>query len=142
MNSAGLTPAGVTLCTVSDQDGGGMSPINTGAQGAPCPDGGTVASPDNPAWYEINANSSQGANMVATNACSFAPRPANSCYTLTDRGTFDYLASKNSPSAGTTGIPALRSSRVTTARRPRVARTPSSTTSTPTSSTRPSPVRP
>ncbi len=107
MNSAGLTPAGVTLCTVSAADGGGMSPVNTGATGDPCPDGGTVASPHNPAWYVINANSSQGANMVATNACTFSGVPANSCYTLTDRGTFDFLASKNSPSAGTTGIPAL-----------------------------------
>ncbi len=108
VNSAGLTPAGVTLCTVSDTDGGGMSPVNTGAQGAPCPDSGTVASPHNPSWYEINANSSQGQNMVATNACSFAPRPPNSCYTLSDRGTVDFLTSKNSPSAGTTGLPNLK----------------------------------
>ncbi len=108
VNSAGLTPAGVTLCTVSEADGGGMSPVNTGAQGAPCPDSGTVASPHNPSWYEINANSSQGQNMVATNACSFAPRPANSCYTLSDRGTVDFLTSKNSPSAGTTGLPNLK----------------------------------
>ena len=108
VNSAGLTPAGVTLCTVSDADGGGMSPVNTGAQGAPCPDSGTVASPHNPTWYEINANSSQGQNMVATNACSFAPRPPNSCYTLSDRGTVDFLTSKNSPSAGTTGLPNLK----------------------------------
>ena len=27
MNSSGLTPAGVTLCTVSDADGGGMAPV-------------------------------------------------------------------------------------------------------------------
>ena len=45
--------------------------------------------------------------MVATNACTFAGRPASSCYTLSDRGTVDFLASKNSPSAGTTGIPNL-----------------------------------
>ena len=107
MNRAGLTPAGVTLCTVSDADGGGMSPVNVGATGDPCPDGGTVASPHNPAWYVINSNTSQGANMVATNACTFTGVPASSCYTLTDRGTFDFLASKNSPSAGTTGIPNL-----------------------------------
>ncbi len=104
MNSAGLTPAGVTLCTVSDADGGGMSPVTTGAQGDPCPDSGTVASPHNPAWYEINSGSSQGQNMVATNTCSFAPRPLNSCYTLSDRGTVDYLASKPAGTAGLTNL--------------------------------------
>ncbi|HEX3977474.1 MAG TPA: hypothetical protein VHW96_14500 [Solirubrobacteraceae bacterium] len=106
VNSGGLTPAGVTLCTVSDADGGGMSPINTGAQGAPCPDGGTVASPHNPSWYLVN-NVSQGANVVATNACTLAGAHPNACYSLTDRGTFDFLASKNSPAAGVNGIPNL-----------------------------------
>jgi tungstate transport system substrate-binding protein len=42
VNDAGLTPAGVTLCTVTAPNGGGMAPTNTGAQGATCPDGGTV----------------------------------------------------------------------------------------------------
>ena len=37
-----------------------------------------------------------------------SPAPvANACYTLTDRATFDFLQSKNSPSAGSTGIPNL-----------------------------------
>jgi tungstate transport system substrate-binding protein len=106
MNSAGLTPAGVTLCTVSTDDGSGMSPVNQGATGDPCPDSGTVLPAHAPTWYVINSVS-QGANMVATNACTFTGVPANSCYTLTDRGTFDFLTSKNSPSAGTTGIPNL-----------------------------------
>ncbi len=103
VNGAGLTPAGVTLCTVSAADGGGMSPVNTGAQGDPCPDSGTVASPHNPSWYLIN-NVSQGANVVATNACTLTGAVANSCYSITDRGTFDFLASKNSPAAGSAGI--------------------------------------
>ena len=106
VNDAGLTPAGVTLCTVSDADGGGMSPVNTGAQGAACPDSGTVASPHNPAWYQIN-NVSQGANVVATNACTLGGAHPGECYSLTDRGTFDFLASKNSPTAGSAGIPNL-----------------------------------
>ena len=105
VNNAGLTPAGVTLCTVTAPNGGGMAPTNTGAQGATCPDGGTVTT-SIPSWYVIN-NVSQGANMVATNACTLTGAVANSCYTLTDRGTFDFLASKNSPSAGTSGIPNL-----------------------------------
>jgi tungstate transport system substrate-binding protein len=107
VNSGGLTPAGVTLCTVSAADGGGMSPINTGAQGDPCPDSGTVAAPHLPAWYLIN-NVSQGANVVATNACTLTGAHPNGCYSLTDRGTFDFLASKNSPAAGVNGIPNLR----------------------------------
>jgi tungstate transport system substrate-binding protein len=106
VSSAGLTPAGVTLCSVSAGDGGGMSPVNSGAAGSPCPDSGTVASPDNPSWYFINSGASQGANLVVTNACTVPSRPANSCYSLTDRATFDFLISKNSPAAPT-GISAL-----------------------------------
>jgi tungstate transport system substrate-binding protein len=106
VNSGGLTPAGVTLCTVSAADGGGMSPVNVGAQGDPCPDSGTVASPHNPSWYLIN-NVSQGANVVATNACTLGGAHPGECYSLTDRGTFDFLASKNSPAAGINGIPIL-----------------------------------
>ena len=106
VNSSGLKPASLTLCTVSTADGGGMSPVNATAvpsNGAPCPDSGTVNSPDNPSWYFINAGSSQGANVLAANACTHGP--ANTCYVLTDRGTYDYLASGTDP-AGT--IPALK----------------------------------
>ena len=106
VNSSGLKPASLTLCTVSAADGGGMSPISstTGvANGAPCPDSGTVNSPDNPSWYFINAGSSQGANVQAANACTHGP--AGTCYVLTDRGTYDYLSSGTDP-AGT--IPALK----------------------------------
>jgi tungstate transport system substrate-binding protein len=99
VNDAGLTPAGVTLCTVTAPNGGGMAPTNTGAQGATCPDGGTVTT-SIPSWYLIN-NVSQGANMTATNACTLTGAVANSCYTLTDRGTYDYL---NSRPAGTAGL--------------------------------------
>ncbi len=106
VNSSGLRPASLTLCTVSAADGGGMSPVNSTAvpsNGAPCPDSGTVISPDNPSWYFINAGSSQGANVQAANACTHGP--AGTCYVLTDRGTYDYLASGADP-AGT--IPALK----------------------------------
>jgi tungstate transport system substrate-binding protein len=106
VNSSGLKPASLTLCAVSAADGGGMSPVNASAvlgNGAPCPHRGTLSSPDNPSWYFINAGSTQGANVQAANACTHGP--ANTCYVLTDRGTFDYLASGTDP-AGT--IPALK----------------------------------
>lgn len=98
VNDAGLTPAGVTLCTVTAPNGGGMAPTNTGAQGATCPDGGTVTT-SIPSWYLIN-NVSQGANMIATNACTLTGAVANSCYTLSDRGTYDYLNTKPAATGG------------------------------------------
>jgi tungstate transport system substrate-binding protein len=100
VNSSGLTPAGVVLCTVSAADGGGMSPIDPAVQttsGQACPDSGTVLA-DAPSWYVVN-NVNQSASVIAANACTFAGRPANSCYALTDRGTFDYLSSQTSTSA-------------------------------------------
>jgi tungstate transport system substrate-binding protein len=110
MNSSGLTPAGVTLCTVSAANGGGMTPVSStvtldpgGACPAAAPDNGTVAQADAPAWYFINAQT-QALNMLATNACTFAGRPASSCYTLSDRGTYDFL---NTKPAGTAGLGAL-----------------------------------
>jgi ABC-type tungstate transport system permease subunit len=112
VNSAGLTPTGVVLCDVSAADGGGMSPISPTVQatsGQACPDSGTVSGADAPSWYFVNSGASQGANVVATNACTATgiTSGANTCYTLTDRGTYDFLQSKNSPAAGTTGIPNL-----------------------------------
>jgi tungstate transport system substrate-binding protein len=109
VNTAGLTPAGVALCSVSSADGGGMSPINTTTQatsGQPCPDSGTVSGANNdlPSWYKINSGN-QAANVVATNACTGAGVVAGGCYSLTDRGTYDYLASGTDP-AGT--IPNLK----------------------------------
>ena len=97
VNSSGLKPASLTLCTVSAADGGGMSPIGTAGfvNGNPCPDSGTVNSTDAPAWYFINAGSTQGANVQAADACTHGP--AGSCYVLTDRGTYDYLASGTDP---------------------------------------------
>jgi tungstate transport system substrate-binding protein len=110
VSSAGLTPPGVVLCVVSAADGGGMSPISPTVQatsGQACPDSGTVQSPDNPSWYFINANASQGANVIAANACppADAPSGTGTCYVLTDRGTFDYLASGTDPAGS---IPNLK----------------------------------
>jgi tungstate transport system substrate-binding protein len=111
VNSAGLTPAGVALCNVSAADGGGMSPVKpsvTLLAGNGCPDGGTVTTGDNPSWYSIAATgTSQGMNLVNTNACTGVSSPSDTCYSLTDRASFDFLVSKNSPAAGTTGLPNL-----------------------------------
>lgn len=108
VNSSGLKPASLVLCNVSAADGGGMSPISSTVQatsGQPCPDSGTVNGTDAPSWYFVNAGANQAANVVATNACTVGKSGANSCYVLTDRGTFDYLASGSDP-AGT--IPSLK----------------------------------
>jgi tungstate transport system substrate-binding protein len=107
MASAGLTPAGVVTCNVSAADGGGATPISSSVQatsGQPCPDSGSVSQADAPSWYHINGGN-QAANVVATNACTAAGGNGNNCYSLTDRGTFDYLASGTDP-AGT--VPNLK----------------------------------
>ncbi len=109
VNSSGLRPASLTLCTVSAADGGGMSPVDASAvtgNGAPCPDSGTVNGADAPhsGWYFVNANATQGNNVIAANACTSANK-GNTCYVLTDRGTYDYLSSGTDP-AGT--IPNLK----------------------------------
>ncbi|MBV8219395.1 MAG: hypothetical protein JO325_13090 [Solirubrobacterales bacterium] len=104
--SSGLQPTSLTLCAVSAADGGGMSPIAASAgvaNGGPCPDGGTVlggAGGHNPPWYQIT-QTSQASTVETTNSCN----GFTGCYTITDRGTFDYLSS------GTDGgitIPNLR----------------------------------
>ncbi|MBV9192889.1 MAG: hypothetical protein JO168_02010 [Solirubrobacterales bacterium] len=108
VHSSGLQPASLALCVVSAADGGGMSPVkNAALNGQPCPDSGTVNSPDNPSWYFINAGSSQGANVLAANACppADAPSGTNTCYVLSDRGTYDYLASGTDPAGS---IPNLK----------------------------------
>ena len=99
VGSAGLTPAGVVLCTVSAADGGGATPIKSTVQatsGQPCPDSGSVSQADAPSWYFINGGN-QAANVVATNACTAGGGSGNNCYSLTDRGTFDFLASGTDP---------------------------------------------
>src|SRR6202012_809132 len=60
---------------------------------------GTVSSPDAPSWYVIN-NVNQAASVLAANSCNGFQSGPNTCYVLTDRGTFDYLASGTDP-AGT-----------------------------------------
>ena len=101
---SGLTPAGVTLCSVSEADGGGMAPVTSAAQptpGGPCPESGTVNSAtDAPSWYHLSAGLNQSANVIAANNCTVPVNGSTNCYALTDRGTFNYLMSGNDP-AGT-----------------------------------------
>lgn len=106
--SSGLEPAGLTLCTVSAANGGGETPIASTsgvANGAPCPNGALPSGSALPKWY-IATGLTQGPNVIAANTCTATGvlSGANSCYVLTDRGTYDYLASGLDP-AGT--IPSL-----------------------------------
>ncbi len=99
LHSSGLQPASLVLCDVSSADGGGMTPIKSTVQatsGQPCPDSGTVNSSHVPSWYVIN-NVNQAASVIAANNCNGFSSGPNSCYVLTDRGTFDYLASGTDP---------------------------------------------
>jgi tungstate transport system substrate-binding protein len=75
---------GVTYCTVSDNNGGGVAPSNvTGT----CP-----GAADNPSWYHTTGLG-QGPNVTATDTCNFGH--GIDCYMITDRGTFQYLQSTN-----------------------------------------------
>jgi tungstate transport system substrate-binding protein len=110
VNSAGLLPAGVTLCAVPATLGGGLTPITAGAvaNGAACPGGvlpGSAGGGKPPTWYAVTTLT-QGPNVIAANACTtFSTSGANSCYVLTDRGTYDYLASGTDPAGS---IPNLK----------------------------------
>jgi ABC-type tungstate transport system permease subunit len=99
MAGAGLTPAGVTLCQVTAADGGGETPITSTALAAdpqapfcPTADGGIAGGADLPSWYRI-VSGNQANNVTVTNACTATNNGSTHCYLLTDRGTFDFLAS-------------------------------------------------
>jgi ABC-type tungstate transport system permease subunit len=110
VQSSNLAPAGLLLCAVSATNGGGESPIAPGngvtADGQPCPSGGdfSASSAGLPSWYVVTGLE-QGPNVIDANACTGYSSGANTCYVLSDRGTYDYLASGTDP-AGT--IPNLR----------------------------------
>jgi ABC-type tungstate transport system permease subunit len=97
VGSLASPPTGLDLCTVSAADGGGETPVSaaSGLNGQPCP-GGLPPGSDLPAWY-VTTGLTQGPNVVSANACASEPSPANTCYVLTDRGTYDYLASGSDP---------------------------------------------
>ncbi|MDX6665179.1 MAG: tungstate transport system substrate-binding protein, partial [Solirubrobacteraceae bacterium] len=72
---------GVTLCTVSDANGGGSSPSTAGGS---CP-----SSIPSPSWYHATGLT-QGPNVINGDTCNYN---GGGCYVLTDRATFDYLQS-------------------------------------------------
>ena len=118
MKTAGLTPNGVYLCTVSAADGGGMSPTISTYNGADCPDSGTVDQADAPDWYYINSSANQGASVTsAANACTVGGGNGANCYVLTDRGTFNNLSGSASVNNSNTISNSSRSSPRTTAPR-------------------------
>jgi ABC-type tungstate transport system permease subunit len=109
MSKSGLSPQGLLLCAVSAANGGGETPIAAGqgvtASGQPCPGGGALPKGAAlPKWY-VATGLTQGPNVQAANACNGFPSGPNSCYVLTDRGTYDYLASGTDPAGA---IPALK----------------------------------
>lgn len=98
--SANLAPSSLLLCQVNGTNGGGDTPIAPGngvtANGQSCPNGGALPKGSQlPAWY-VATGLTQGPNVVAANSCNFA-NGSGSCYVLTDRGTYDYLASGTDP---------------------------------------------
>jgi tungstate transport system substrate-binding protein len=98
--SSGLAPAGLTLCTLNSTVGGGETPVTASTvtnSGDPCPSSGALPpAGDLPPWYAATGLT-QGPNVVDANNCASFHSPANSCYVLTDRGTFDYLSSGTDP---------------------------------------------
>ena len=109
VSSSGLSPAGLLLCTVSEANGGGETPIAGGhgvtASGQACPGAGALPTGGAlPTWY-VATGLTQGPNVQAANACNGFPSGPNSCYVYTDSGTYDYLASGTDPAGA---IPALK----------------------------------
>jgi tungstate transport system substrate-binding protein len=72
---------GVTMCAVSTANGGGTTPATATGD---CPQTA-------PSWYQATNDHSQSANVEFTNACTGLPGGTNTCYTITDRGTYDNL---------------------------------------------------
>jgi ABC-type tungstate transport system permease subunit len=103
VDKSGLTPAGVLLCAVNSAGGGGETPIAAGngvtASGQSCPNNGALPSGSQlPQWYVVTGLT-QGPNVQFANNCNggAVKSPPNSCYLLSDRGTYDYLASGTDP---------------------------------------------
>jgi tungstate transport system substrate-binding protein len=101
VSTSSLAPTGLALCPVSAANGGGETPV---APGTACPAGGALPTKAQlPAWY-VATGLTQGPNVVAANACTGFPSGANTCYVLTDRGTYDYLASGTDPAGSIPGL--------------------------------------
>jgi ABC-type tungstate transport system permease subunit len=108
VDKSGLAPAGLLLCGVSSASGGGEAPIAAGngvtASGQPCPNGGVLPSGGQlPPWYAVTGLT-QGPNVQNADACNGYKSGSNSCYVLSDRGTYDYLASGTDPAGSLSNL--------------------------------------
>jgi tungstate transport system substrate-binding protein len=126
VSSAGLQPSSLTLCTVSAANGGGETPVASGltnssgaafANGEACSDlpaadlaSGLPAGNGLPDWY-VTTGANQGQNVIDSDQCTTGTggthgiaSPADTCYVLTDRGTYDYLLSGNDPAGKITHL--------------------------------------
>jgi tungstate transport system substrate-binding protein len=111
VDTTGLRPSTLTLCTVSSTDGGGETPIANGldnvssepfTDGEACTDlpsgdllSGLPNGPGLPDWYVTTADN-QGANVLAADSCTTFTG-VGTCYVFSDRGTVDYLSSGEDP---------------------------------------------
>ena len=84
----------VPMCTVSSDNGGGMSP---GVADPSATDGTCGTSPTYPAWYS-SGDRKQADNIRFADTCSVGTTH-NDCYVLTDRGTLLNMQSEATPEA-------------------------------------------
>jgi tungstate transport system substrate-binding protein len=89
-------PGDIPMCTVSDDNGGGMSPGV--AQTNATPAGTCGDTPTYPAWYSPG-NRKQADNIRFADTCVVAGTGYNDCYVFTDRGTLLNLQSEATPEA-------------------------------------------
>jgi ABC-type tungstate transport system permease subunit len=78
------------------------APASDTTRKEPCNDTPTVCASAGvhayPSWYKHNTTSSppnQGVNLDDTNTCNATAYPDGHCYTIVDRGTFDYETSQS-----------------------------------------------
>jgi tungstate transport system substrate-binding protein len=84
----------VPMCTVSSDNGGGMSP---GVADPNATDGTCGTSPTYPAWYS-SGDRKQADNIRFADTCSVGTTH-DDCYVLTDRGTLLNMQSETTPEA-------------------------------------------
>jgi tungstate transport system substrate-binding protein len=86
-------PGVIPMCTVSDANGGGMSPVVLAQAGGACP-----STPTYPAWYSPG-DRKQAENVRFANVCTVSGTTYDDCYVFTDRGTLLNLQSEATPEA-------------------------------------------
>jgi ABC-type tungstate transport system permease subunit len=110
VDSSGLRPAGLVLCTLNAASGGGEAPLDPTyasthsiSNGQACPSSGAPPTASEvPSWY-VTANITQAPNVQAADACTGTASGPGTCYVFTDRGTYDYLISGQDPAGSING---------------------------------------